>query len=387
MGCAREEVISYQAPKEPTPAQLLAGDAPQMAQASGPSIDWKLPSGWEELPASQLRVGNFRIHGENNAHAEVSIIPLPGMAGGDVENVNRWRGQVGLQPLTQAELDKSAEPVMVGGGQGRLWDILGSLDGDKSKTRLLAAILRKDGTAWFFKAMGDDALVTSQKAVFVQFLKDVEFGGAGHAHNHDHAGEAASAPGADPHAGVSGAPPLNRPGAGAAPGADPHAGVAGAPPIPAAGAGAGAGMPAAEDSPEGLPKWTVPAGWQKVTPGPMQQAKFAVASSEGKAEASVVMLAGTGGGNLANVNRWRMQIALKAITEGELSKTSEPIAEAPTGSILVDMTNPDLKRRMVAAIVPVKGVTWFYKCVGDAAAVGAQKDAFVQFVRKAKYND
>jgi len=42
-------------------------------------------------------------------------------------------------------------------------------------------------------------------------------------------------------------------------------------------------------------------------------------------------------------------------------------------------------RRMVAAGVARNGQTWFYKLVGDDAAVASEKDAFVEFARTVRY--
>ena len=48
-------------------------------------------------------------------------------------------------------------------------------------------------------------------------------------------------------------------------------------------------------------------------------------------------------------------------------------------SVLVDMTNNN--QRLVGAIVPRDGQWYFYKLLGDAAAVGPQKDAFIAFAK------
>ncbi|TMB35869.1 MAG: hypothetical protein E6J61_01015, partial [Deltaproteobacteria bacterium] len=37
-------------------------------------------------------------------HVEVSLTVLPGMAGGDLANVNRWRGQLGLSAIDDAAI-------------------------------------------------------------------------------------------------------------------------------------------------------------------------------------------------------------------------------------------------------------------------------------------
>ena len=45
----------------------------------------------------------------------MSVIPLPGLAGSDLDNVNRWRGQVGLSAVSEAELAKLVQPVEIAG--------------------------------------------------------------------------------------------------------------------------------------------------------------------------------------------------------------------------------------------------------------------------------
>ncbi|MGD0536089.1 MAG: hypothetical protein ABSC03_00455 [Verrucomicrobiota bacterium] len=334
-GCDRSEVRSYRAAKN-------AGDAPVMApeDAAGPGTPhWRLPAGWQELPPGSMRVGSFAIAGDAGERAEVSIIPLAGTGGGDFENANRWRGQVGLPPLDHEPMDKIAEAVAIAGSPARLFDFVGTSPGAGKPTRLLAAILHRGDTAWFFKMTGDDKLVAAQKPAFVAFLKDIVFA-------------AAAAPAAPAVAG----------------------------PVPA--------VPGPVMSPAtsaARPSWTVPAGWQETTPGPMQLAKFLAAGADGPAEITVVTLPGTGGGPLPNVNRWRGQIGLPPVTEAELAKLLTPLPGADAGSFLVDVANPEKENRLVAAFVGRGGGTWFYKLTGGEAAVGRAKEAFVQFVQSVKY--
>ena len=81
----------------------------------------------------------------------MTVVPLPGMAGGDTANVNRWRGQVGLPAATADELQKMGEAVQVGDQSATLYDIAGS---DNAK-RILGVIQQRSGTTWFFKMTGD----------------------------------------------------------------------------------------------------------------------------------------------------------------------------------------------------------------------------------------
>jgi hypothetical protein len=167
-GCGREDIRVYTVPKEPASAQQPPepSDAP-----AAPPLRWTLPDGWKEAPPSEFRVASFRARGKDaREDADVSIVPLPGGAGGDLANVNRWRGQVDLAPVTEKELAALAEKVEVGGQPAALYDLAGE------SMRILAVIQRRDGMAWFFKMTGNPDWVARQKPIFVQFLKSVQFG-------------------------------------------------------------------------------------------------------------------------------------------------------------------------------------------------------------------
>ena len=84
------------------PAGVVAPDAP-----NAPQLTWTTPAGWTEVPPSEMRVASFKVAGADGKQADVSVVPLPGMAGSDFANVNRWRGQVGLPAATDDELQKS----------------------------------------------------------------------------------------------------------------------------------------------------------------------------------------------------------------------------------------------------------------------------------------
>jgi hypothetical protein len=99
---------------------------------------------------------------------------------------------------------------------------------------------------------------------------------------------------------------------------------------------------------------------------------------------NISMFPGDVGGLLANVNRWRAQVGLGAIGEAELDRNLTPLAGEAK---LVDVTGADQPKRLVGAIVPRPGQTWFYKLTGPDKAVGQQKEAFVKFVQTVRYPD
>ncbi len=148
---------------------------PDTSGAAGPALEYQRPTDWQEAPPGQMRAASFRVAGKDGKQADVSVIPLPGMAGSDLDNVNRWRGQVGLPGVSEAELAKLAQPVEIAGQPATLYEQAGINPGSGEKTRILAAITRRDGAAWFFKMTGDDDLVAQQKPAFIEFLKSVTF--------------------------------------------------------------------------------------------------------------------------------------------------------------------------------------------------------------------
>jgi hypothetical protein len=181
-GCDRDAVKVYKVdakdsapPAQPVPSAMssMAGDIPAPDNSHQPRLKFTLPAGWQEKPATQFRVASFDVLVDGKT-ADVSVIPLGGASGSDLANVNRWRGQIGLPPVGEAELKPTAEAVEIAGAAGELYDIA-TPPGDKA-TGILGAIRHGEDTVWFFKMIGDAGLVKSQKAGFIAFLKSVNFG-------------------------------------------------------------------------------------------------------------------------------------------------------------------------------------------------------------------
>jgi hypothetical protein len=122
-----------------------------------------------------MRLASFQVKGKDGKAADVSVIPLPGLAGSDLDNVNRWRRQVGLEPVKEEDMVKLGEQVEIAGQPGFLFDLSGQRPESTEKARILAALQRREGVAWFFKMTGDPELIGAQKAAFVELLKSFSF--------------------------------------------------------------------------------------------------------------------------------------------------------------------------------------------------------------------
>jgi len=216
--CRKAEVTSYRIPKEAAPAQpamsmpaVANGAAPAATDSTGPlppghptipaeaassgplpaghpaipneaapsasapasALTWTAPAEWQAKALTTMRRGSFTIRGEGDATADLSIIAFPGAAGGLVQNLNRWRGQVGLATLDDAQLTAQTSVVKTAAGlEFTIADL--AAEGNGPRQRLLGAIASYGGETWFFKLLGPDALVAQTKPAFLAFLQTVK---------------------------------------------------------------------------------------------------------------------------------------------------------------------------------------------------------------------
>jgi hypothetical protein len=379
-GCGRDSIKVYHvdtndvAIAAPAPASAAAPAAMPATMPNGlpvpdnsglPSLQYTQPAGWEKKAPTQMRVASFGVS-QDGKQADVSVIPLAGMAGTDPANVNRWRGQVGLGSVPETDIASLAEKVTVGEQAADLYDLAGTAPGSGNAERILGVILHRDDTAWFFKMTGDANLVEQEKPAFIAFLKSVQFG----------------APAAAPASmDLSQLPPSHPPIEGMSLGTQNSL-------FPNANTNVTGGL---ISNSNGKPTWTVPAGWQE---GPLAQflvAKYVITGDGGaQAAVNVSSLTGDGGGLLPNVNRWRAQLGLAPVAESDLENLPT-IDASGSKATLIELSGTDGRTgkpaKLVGVMLPLGGQTWFYKLMGGANIVAQQKDALIQFVQSAKYPD
>ena len=145
--------------------------APMVApEASNtPQIKWQTPAGWSEVPASSMRYASFNASDAKGDKVDISVVTFPGEGGSDADNVNRWRKQIGLEPIDDKQI--AALIVPVNGTNGDF----STLDMKSGDDRVIAAWTRRDGRSWFFKMSGPSAALDTQKSKFVDFLRSIQF--------------------------------------------------------------------------------------------------------------------------------------------------------------------------------------------------------------------
>ena len=136
--------------------------------------------------------------------------------------------------------------------------------------------------------------------------------------------------------------------------------------------------------------WTAPTDWTEVPPSQMRVASFKIVGANGQqADVSIVPLSGSGGGDPANVNRWRGQVGLPDAPDDTILSSAQNVEAggAPAQLYDIDGKNPDNGKpmRILAAIQHRDSTAWFFKMTGDTDLVEQQKPAFIQFLKSISF--
>jgi hypothetical protein len=151
--------------------------APDVAAASTPASgaglpQWTVPEGWRETPPTQMLLARFEAGGDDGK-AEITVSMFPGDVGGTVANVNRWRGQIGLAPWSETEVNQALTTVEVEGGSAMLVEMANT-----NGKRLIGVIWPRETHTWFYKMVGDDPVVGREKAALLRFVQSVRHSNA-----------------------------------------------------------------------------------------------------------------------------------------------------------------------------------------------------------------
>jgi hypothetical protein len=150
------------------------------AQAGVPRFE--APAGWQaqSVPPGGMRKAAFTI--TNGAEkAEVTLIDFPADAGPKIAdplaNVNRWRGEVGLAPISSDELDGNVQKIEVDGNQAIYAAMIPGSDRPQTQASraTVAAIVPSDDRVWFIKLSGARDIVAAEQERFTSFLKSIRF--------------------------------------------------------------------------------------------------------------------------------------------------------------------------------------------------------------------
>ena len=136
--------------------------------------DWTVPSGWEETSPGQMLLAKFLI-ADGTAKADVNISALGGDGGGLLGNANRWRDQLGLEPVDEAALQKLLTPLDLPDGKAILVEMNGTEKRSGKPAGFVAIIVPRQSETWFYRLMGDEKIVAREKAALKKFVQSVKY--------------------------------------------------------------------------------------------------------------------------------------------------------------------------------------------------------------------
>ena len=300
-----------------------------------------VPEGWAALPANAMRPLNLQVAGSPQAECYLSV--LSGDGGGLLANVNRWRKQMDLAPMDEAELAQLPKTSLLGKDAVTvsLQGTFKGMSGDKNEADfVLAGVLAVSPEgSYFLRMTGPADLIEAEMPKFEQVRATLKEGAAP-------AAEAAAQP-------------------------------------------AGTGMSASDDvhgAPASAYAWDVPAGWEQGPAKPMRLATFL--AQDGTCECRLFSLGGAAGGLDMNLNRWRGQMGQPPLTADELAALPRwPVLgkEAVYIEIQGDYTGMSGEKQpgqtFLGLVCPVDGQTLFVIMVGPQERMMQETANFAAFCK------
>ncbi|MFT4709192.1 MAG: hypothetical protein ACI9D0_001541 [Bacteroidia bacterium] len=149
----------------PASADLNSGD--------GGELTYALPEGWSTVDPSGMRIINLKATEATQCY----LIMMPGNAGGLIDNLNRWRGEVGDPPFGQVAMEALPKIPMLG-TEVFLLDVSGDyqgMGGVSGEDQTLLGVCRIDDEAsMFVKMVGPASEVAAEKQHFIEFIGSLE---------------------------------------------------------------------------------------------------------------------------------------------------------------------------------------------------------------------
>ena len=145
--------------------------------SSGLGFAYDLPAGWDEQPPSSMKLLSLAIGSPPELISELSVSAFPGDVGGQLANINRWRRQVGLGPLSEEAAADFIRDAAVSGIEGWQVDFTGPAGTGENNgaARVVTTAVFHNGQTWFFKLMGNDSSLEDELEKYDAFLKSVSF--------------------------------------------------------------------------------------------------------------------------------------------------------------------------------------------------------------------
>lgn len=147
----------------------MTGAVNEHSKVTARAIKYEAPKDWKRVPTKMAGQEAIFRAGPSEA-VEISITGLAQSGGGIINNLHRWRRQVGLPKIDDEEVTKQIEKYKVNDQDGLIADFTG-----EQRTRIVGVIVPGDEQTWFFKLMGPADEIEKVRPEFDAFLRSVRF--------------------------------------------------------------------------------------------------------------------------------------------------------------------------------------------------------------------
>ena len=137
---------------------------------------WTTPRGWSERSPTSMRLINLKV--TEDPETECYLTVLSGDAGGILQNVNRWRSQISLPPLSAGDLPEHPTRKLFGKDayfvecEGTYTGMRGEFS--KPDYKILGLILHHEKFSIFVKMIGPKETMNAEKKNFVRFCTSLQ---------------------------------------------------------------------------------------------------------------------------------------------------------------------------------------------------------------------
>jgi hypothetical protein len=182
-GCGDPTIEEQRVPKQPEASSTQEPPAPPQPTASTPTAPaasasaadwpWTAPEPWRVVPGERpMRLATYEIRDESGP-IEVAITRFPGDVGGMLANINRWRGQIGLGPINQADIPAMLTTFENPGFNGATMLLEGP------QQHMLAASIHEPGAdrTWFVRVTTTPEAAARVREQFDSFARSFGAGG------------------------------------------------------------------------------------------------------------------------------------------------------------------------------------------------------------------
>ena len=154
LGCKKQSIREYHAPKESSSKILTQTH-------SSHTDHWKIPEHWTQLEHNALQLLKFKA-----PSLTITVSSLSGLAGDNLANINRWRAQIGLEPVS---LLTSLTKESIQGFDATLFVI----SAEQAQEAIFVVQLKRPEDVLFFKLMGAKDKVEAERGLFLSFIRSI----------------------------------------------------------------------------------------------------------------------------------------------------------------------------------------------------------------------